>query len=155
MSDYGDRDRNRDQDRYGIRTSDRYDRGDRYDRSYDRSYERGDRDRYDYSAGNRPRGIPDEGPCIRCNLQIEGSGVNADDVAIDAGDASKGDGGPNGVGTVKDVAIRADRADGFVLRNVTVRHAAEHGIYVLESDGYILDRFKAYPVLNIGLTIGF
>ena len=89
-------------------------------------------------------GIPNLGPCIRCNLQIEGSGVNADDVIVEAGDASKGDGGPNGVGTVKDVAIRADRADGFVLKNVKVRHAKEHGIYVLESDGYLLTHFKAY-----------
>jgi hypothetical protein len=89
-------------------------------------------------------GIPDEGPCIRCNLQLEGSGVNADDVTVDAGDASKGDGGPNGVGTKKDVAIRADRADGFVLKNVKVRHAKEHGIYVLESDGYRLTHFKTY-----------
>jgi hypothetical protein len=89
-------------------------------------------------------GIPDLGPCIRCNFQIEGSGVNADDVIIEAGDASKGDGGPNGVGTKKDVAIRADRADGFVLKNIKVRHAKEHGIYVLESDGYLLTHFKAY-----------
>ena len=89
-------------------------------------------------------GIPDEGPCIRCNLQLEGSGVNADDVTLDAGDASKGDGGPNGVGTVKDVVVRADRADGFVLKNVKVRHAKEHGIYVLESDGYLLTNFKAF-----------
>ena len=44
----------------------------------------------------------------------------------------------------KDVGIRADRADGFVLRNVKVRHAAEHDIYVLESDGYLLDRFKTF-----------
>jgi hypothetical protein len=89
-------------------------------------------------------GIPDEGPCIRCNLQIEGSGVNADDVIIDAGDPKKGDGGPNGAGTKKDVGIRADRADGFVLKNVKVRHAKEHGIYVLESDGYLLTHFKVY-----------
>ncbi len=89
-------------------------------------------------------GIPDLGPCIRCNFQLQGSGVNADDVTVDAGDASKGDGGPNGVGTVKDVAIRADRADGFVLSKIKVRHAKEHGIYVLESDGYLLTNFKAY-----------
>jgi hypothetical protein len=89
-------------------------------------------------------GIPFPGPCIRCNLQFEGSGVSADDVVIDAGDASKGNGGPNGVGAKKDVVVRADRADGFVLRNVTVRHAGEHGIYVLETDGYMLDRFKAF-----------
>jgi hypothetical protein len=89
-------------------------------------------------------GIPDAGPCVRCNFQIEGSGVSADDVIVDSGDASKGDGGPNGVGTKKDVAIRADRVDGFVLRNIKVRHAKEHGIYVLESDGYRLERFKAF-----------
>ena len=89
-------------------------------------------------------GIPDLGPCIRCNFQIEGSGVSADDVVIDAGDPSKGNGGPNGAGHQKDVGIRADRADGFVLRKLTVRHATEHGIYVLESDGYVLDDFKVF-----------
>ena len=31
-----------------------------------------------------------------------------------------------------------------MLRNVKVRHAAEHGIYVLETDGYLLERFKAF-----------
>ena len=89
-------------------------------------------------------GIPDIGACIRCNLQLEGTGVSADSVIIEAGDASRGNGGPNGVGAKKDVGVRADRADGFVLRRMTVRHAGEHGIYVLESDGYLLDRFKAY-----------
>ena len=89
-------------------------------------------------------GIPDLGPCLRCNLQLEGSGVNADDVIVEAGNAKKGDGGPNGVGTKKDVGIRADRADGFVLKNIKVRHAKEHGIYVLESDGYLLTHFKVY-----------
>ena len=80
------------------------------------------------------RGIPNLGPCIRCNVQMEGSGVGPDDVIVDAGRVASGDGGP--IGAKKDVAIRADRADGFVLRNVKVRHAAEHGIYVLEADGY-------------------
>src|SRR2546421_5241857 len=87
-------------------------------------------------------GIPNRGPCIRCNLQIEGSGASADDVVIDAGRVASGNGPPDG--SVKDVGIRADRADGFVLRNVTVRHAKEHDIYVLETNGYHLDRFKAY-----------
>jgi hypothetical protein len=87
-------------------------------------------------------GIPNLGPCIRCNLQIEGSGVSADDVVIDAGRVESGSHGPSH--PVKDVGIRADRADGFVLRNMTVRHAGEFGIYVLESDGYLLDRFKVF-----------
>jgi hypothetical protein len=89
-------------------------------------------------------GIPNRGPCIRCNLQLEGSGVSADDVVVEDGDVKAGNGGPSGVGSAKDVGIRADRADGFVLRNLTVRHAKEHDIYVLESNGYLFDRFKAY-----------
>jgi hypothetical protein len=87
-------------------------------------------------------GIPNIGPCVRCNLQLEGSGVSADDVIVDAGDFTVGNKGPHRA--VKDVAIRADRADGFVLRNITTRHAKEHGIYVIETDGYLLDRFKSF-----------
>jgi Right handed beta helix region len=89
------------------------------------------------------RGIPDEGRCIRCNLQIEGSGVSADDVVVDLARDTRGRlRAP--AQPVKHVGFRADRADGFVLRNVTVAHAAEHGIYVHETDGYLLERFKAF-----------
>jgi len=89
-------------------------------------------------------GIPDLGPCIRCNLQIEGSVPNPSATVIDSGDRSAGNRGPSGVGSKKDVALKADRADGFVLRNVTVRHASEHDVYVLETDGYLLDRVQLY-----------
>jgi hypothetical protein len=85
-------------------------------------------------------GIPDAGPCIRCNLQMEGSGVGPDDVVVDAGNAASGDGPP--ADPAKDVGIRADRADGFVLRNIKVRHAREHAIYSEETDGFHLDRFE-------------
>ncbi|TMK97520.1 MAG: hypothetical protein E6G34_07275 [Actinobacteria bacterium] len=94
-------------------------------------------------------GIPDLGPCVRCNLQIEGSGVSPDDVMIDAGNVNSGDHGP--IDAVKDVGIRVDRADGFVLRNVRVRHANEHDIYVLESDGYLLERFKTFYAGEYGV----
>jgi hypothetical protein len=94
-------------------------------------------------------GIPDLGPCIRCNLQMEGSGVAPDDVTIDAGRVASGDGAP--IEAAKDVGIRVDRADGFVLRNVKVRHANEHDIYVLESDGYLLDRFKTFYAGEYGV----
>jgi len=94
-------------------------------------------------------GIPDLGPCIRCNLQLEGSGVSPDDVTIDAGDVASGDHGP--IGAVKDVGIRADRADGFVLRNARVRHSGEHDVYVLETDGYLLDRFKTFYAGEYGV----
>src|SRR4029078_7043369 len=40
------------------------------------------------------------------------------------------------------VGTRADRADGFVVDNLKVRHAKEHDIYVIETDGSHLTRFK-------------
>jgi hypothetical protein len=94
-------------------------------------------------------GIPNLGPCIRCNFQIEGSGVSADDVIVEGGNPANGNHGPEG--GAKDVGIRADRADGFVLRNMTVRHVNEHAIYVLESDGYLLDRFKTFYAGEYGV----
>jgi hypothetical protein len=95
--------------------------------------------------------IPDAGPCIRCNLQMQGTGATPDDVTIDAGNTASGDGAP--IGDAKDIVIRADRADGFVLDNVKLRHAKEHGIYVTETDGSHLNRLKAlyaheYPILT-------
>jgi hypothetical protein len=96
-------------------------------------------------------GIPNVGRCIRCNLQLEGSGVSADDVIIEAGNPRKGNGGPSAAGHKKDVGIFVDRADGFVLRNVTVRHAREHDIYMLETDGYLLDRFKTFYAGGYGV----
>lgn len=96
-------------------------------------------------------GIPNVGRCIRCNVQLEGSGVSADDVVVEAGDARAGDGGPSAAGHKKDVGIFVDRADGFVLRNLTVRHAREHDIYILETDGYVFDRFKAFYAGGYGV----
>jgi hypothetical protein len=90
------------------------------------------------------RGIPDDGPCIRCNLQIEGSGVKAGDVVVDLAERPGATTLRGPADPIKDVGIRADRADGFVLRNMTFAHANEHGIYVHETDGYLLSRFKAF-----------
>ncbi|MEA2439048.1 MAG: hypothetical protein QOH76_472 [Thermoleophilaceae bacterium] len=89
-----------------------------------------------------PHGIPNPGKCIRCNLQMEGSGPGPDSVVIDAGRVRSGNGAP--IGAVKDVTLKADRADGFVLRNITTRHAAEHDVYVLEADGYLLKENKYF-----------
>ena len=94
-------------------------------------------------------GLPDEGPCIRCNLQMEGSGITPDDVVIDAGRVDSGNGAP--ANPVKHVVIRVDRGDGFVGRNFNLRHAAEHGIYLIETDGYLLEHFKALYNEEYGL----
>jgi hypothetical protein len=94
-------------------------------------------------------GIPNTGPCIRCNLQVEGSGVSADDTVVDDGDVEAGDRpSPH---HAKDVGFRVDRADGFVLSNLKFRHGSEQGLYVLETDGYVFDRFKAYYTGSYGV----
>jgi len=85
-------------------------------------------------------GIPNVGKCIRCNLQIEGSGATPDDVVVDAGNGPIAEGPEAGQG--KDVGFRAERADGFYIRNLTVQHAEEHGVYPVETDGYAIDRVK-------------
>jgi hypothetical protein len=89
-------------------------------------------------------GIPDAGRCIRCNLQIEGSGVKAEDVLVDLAERPGATRLRGPADPIKDVGIRADRADGFVLRNMTFAHANEHGIYVHETDGYLLARVKLF-----------
>jgi hypothetical protein len=93
------------------------------------------------------RGIPAQelGKCVRCNLQIEGSGAKPEDVIIDAGKNYAGSGAEaRPRGHAKDVVLRADRADGFVGRNFLMRGAREHGFYTEETDGTLLDRTKFF-----------
>ncbi|MEA2331886.1 MAG: hypothetical protein QOH58_2024 [Thermoleophilaceae bacterium] len=97
------------------------------------------------------QGIPDLGPCVRCNLQIEGSGVSPTDVIVDgaSGYTSKSpEARPRRLH--KHVVIRADRADGFVAHNLTARGALEHGIYVEETDGYRIDTVKMFWAADYG-----
>ena len=101
----------------------------------------------DDTVPNPPRedrhGLPDEGKCIRCNLQIDGTGAKPEDVVIDLAKDKKAKlRGPSE--PLKEVGIRVDRADGFVIRNVTAAHAAEHGIYIHETDGYRMQRVKFF-----------
>ena len=93
------------------------------------------------------RGIPAQelGRCLRCNLQIEGTGPKPEDVTMDAGTGyrSKRAGAKPG-GYAKDVVMRVDRADGFVGRNFLLRSAEEHTFYNEEVDGILLDRVKFF-----------
>jgi hypothetical protein len=110
-------------------------------------------------------GIPEQelGECIRCNLQIEGSGVKPEDVILDAGKnythPMKPGARPGGktpasechVGDDeenpcfgKHVVLRTDRSDGFVGRNFLMRGAKEHGFYTEETDGVLLDKVKFF-----------
>jgi hypothetical protein len=88
-------------------------------------------------------GIPDNGRCVRCNLQIDGTGAKPEDVVIDLAKDTKAKlRGPSEA--LKEVGIRADRADGLVIRNLSAAHAAEHGIYIHETDGYLMQRVKFF-----------
>jgi hypothetical protein len=99
------------------------------------------------------RGIPAQelGPCVRCNLQMEGTGLKPEDVLLDAGTDYDGT-GPKAKpgGYAKDVVLRVDRADGFVGRNFLMRGAQEHGFYNEELDGILLDRVKFFWAADYG-----
>ena len=109
-------------------------------------------------------GIPAQelGRCIRCNLQVEGSGPRPEDVILDAGknyeDPKRPGARPGGDRPTsecrsnendnpcfgKHVVLRTDRSDGFVGRNFLMRGAKEHGFYTEETDGILLDRVKFF-----------
>lgn len=82
-----------------------------------------------------------DGVCDRlCDLQIEGTGRTPGAVLI-VGDRKRRD------------VVRADRADGIVLRNLAVEQAAFNGIDVVETNGYRLERIltrwnQAYGILS-------
>jgi hypothetical protein len=99
------------------------------------------------------RGIPAQelGPCVRCNLQIEGTGAKPEDVILDGGTDYRGE-GPEAKpgGYAKHVVMRVDRADGFVGRNFLLRGAREHGFYNEEVDGVLLDKVKFFWAADYG-----
>ncbi len=99
-------------------------------------------------------GIPEQelGRCIRCNLQIEGSGVVPEDVLIDGGSGYRNPHRPEAqpASYGKHVVMRTDRSDGFVGRNFLLRGALEHGFYTEETDGVLLDRVKFFWAADYG-----
>lgn len=65
-----------------------------------------------------------------CALQIEGTGAEPLDVILDNNFTRL-----NG--------LRADRADGVYFRNFTVQRAEFNALYVIETDGFVIDRMLA------------
>jgi hypothetical protein len=65
-----------------------------------------------------------------CGTQIVGTGRRMTDVTIDNRFAKLN-------------AMRLDRAGGAVVRNLTVQQAEFNALYVLETDGFLLDRITA------------
>lgn len=71
--------------------------------------------------------------CIQerlCNLQIEGTGLRNDEAILDAN-------------WTKLNALRADRADGIYLFNFLVQRTDFNSVYILETDGFVIDRMLA------------
>jgi parallel beta helix pectate lyase-like protein len=60
------------------------------------------------------------------NITLLGMGRKPKDVVIDGGFA-------------KHVGIRADRSDGFIIKNLSFWHVEEHGVYILDSSGFVID----------------
>ncbi len=62
----------------------------------------------------------------KTGLQIEGTGEKPEDVVIDAQYQRLN-------------AIRADRADGIYLRNFTAQRTTFNAVYIMETDGFVID----------------
>ncbi|MDQ3646017.1 MAG: right-handed parallel beta-helix repeat-containing protein [Actinomycetota bacterium] len=68
-----------------------------------------------------------------CDLQIEGTGEKPKDVLITGGFTKDGD-------WAKLNGIRGDRSDGLYLRNFTIELFEFNAVYLLETDGFVIDR---------------
>jgi hypothetical protein len=65
--------------------------------------------------------------CVRCDLQLEGTGQRPEDVVLDgAHDHAAG--------------IRAEHANGLYLRNLTTQRYSRSAVEVVWTDGFVLDR---------------
>ena len=90
--------------------------------------------------------------CIRCNLQIDGTGARPEDVIVDVAAEPRDPGVARSVfdleqrkvDSVKENGLRADRADGLFLRNFTIRNAEYNGFYGMEIDGNTVSRMKFF-----------
>ncbi len=71
-----------------------------------------------------------------CDLQIEGTGTAREDTVLRGGFTEDGD-------WIKHNGVKADRADGFIVRNMTFELFRENALYVHETDGYLIDQVNA------------
>jgi hypothetical protein len=71
-----------------------------------------------------------------CDLQIEGTGDDPEDVVITGGFDKEGN-------WAKLNGIRGDRSDGLYLKNFTVELFEFNAVYILETDGFVIDDIVA------------
>ena len=108
------------------------------------------------AAARGARGDPGPRPVRSLQPPARGLGVKPTDVIMDAGKNYKRKGANAKPGTAngcgfepecsydKHVVLRVDRADGFVGRNFLTKSSLEHGVYLEEVDGYLLDKTKFF-----------
>jgi hypothetical protein len=87
--------------------------------------------------GDSPKD-PDRECDQKCDLQIEGMGATPEDVLI-VGDRRKRD------------VLRADRADGIVIKNLTAEQGSFNGADVVETNGFLLDHVVGRYNQNYGI----
>ena len=83
-------------------------------------------------SADAPLSYDDQRACPHLQSLISVAGI--DDLQIE------GVGGPVIIEGKKQVGIRADRADGFYLRGVTLRGFSEDGASATETDGFVFDQ---------------
>ena len=71
-----------------------------------------------------------------CDLQVEGTGEKPGDVLITGGFTKDGQ-------WMKLNGIRVDRADGVYFRNFTIELFEFNALYILETDGFVIDKVVA------------
>ena len=99
-----------------------------------------------------------DGNCVRCNVQIHGTGVRAEDVILEGGvdvpdPGVSGDLFEEGRGPAvgaKEVGIRVERGDGAYVTNLTIRNVEEHGVYAIETDGFTVDDVNLFYAREYG-----
>jgi parallel beta helix pectate lyase-like protein len=83
--------------------------------------------------------------CVRCDLQLEGTGDHADDVVIDGGFTRDGD-------WARRVGVYAAHANGLYLRNLTAQRYGVAGIEVDWTDGLVIDNVTGRWNGSYGMT---
>jgi hypothetical protein len=74
------------------------------------------------------------------NVTLRGMGAEPRDVVVDAE-------------FKKHVVIRGDRSDGIIIENLSTWHGFDHGVYILDTDGFVIDKVvsgysREYPFLT-------
>jgi len=83
--------------------------------------------------------------CVRCDLQLEGTGDRPDDVVIEGGFTRDGD-------WARRVGIYAAHADRLYVRNLTAQRYSVAGIEVDWTDGFVLDKVTGRWNGSYGVT---